>query len=388
MTSTSSQHHKTGFKLTFLLLVPALAALVVYFWLDHHRQDSNASQQLTVAVTRGDLRQEVSATGRLQPRTQVEVGAQVSGQLIRLHVEIGDEIEAGQLLAEIDAQVLEAQVESSRAQLRAQHAQLEERNAQLLLAQFQQRRQQLLWQERATSEEAVQEAETQLQSARSQVAVLKAQIEQNQSGLRADEANLEYTRILAPMSGTVVSLAASQGQTLNANQQAPTLLELADLSVMTVVTQVSEADVSALQPGMAARFTTLGARNRFWQGQLERIQPTPEIENNVVLYNALFDVDNPRRELLPQMTTQVFFTVAEATDVLLLPMSAVITSGRDHQVRLLEANGQETLRSVQLGVSDRIQVEILSGLNEGDQVLLPRTSTERTPASQQRMPRL
>src|SRR5690606_25796760 len=152
---------------------------------------------------------------------------------------------------------------------------------------------------------------------------LQAQIEQAEAGIKLEEANLRYTRIAAPMGGTVVSVNARQGQTINATQQVPTLLRIADLSVMTVQTQVSEADVGKLRPGMKVWFTTLGSQGRRWYSELLKIEPTPTVTNNVVLYNALFEVPNTRRTLMPQMTAQVFFIVAEARDVLTVPMSAL-----------------------------------------------------------------
>src|SRR5690606_5199909 len=136
---------------------------------------------------------------------------------------------------------------------------------------------------------------------------LSAEVLQAESNLKANETTLGYTRIYAPMDGTIMSLQARQGQTLNANQQAPIILRIGDLSTMTVWTQVSEADVAQLKPGMPAYFTTLGSGKQRWTGRLQQILPTPEILNNVVLYTALFDADNRDQQLLPQMTAQVFF---------------------------------------------------------------------------------
>ena len=162
-----------------------------------------------------------------------------------------------------------------------------------------------------------------MRSARAQVASVQAQIEQAESTLRVDETSLKYSQILAPMDGVVVSISLKQGQTINASQSSPTLLRIADLSTMTVQTQVSEADVTRLRPGMPVYFTTLGSRNRRYQGELRKVEPTPTVNNNVVLYNALFDVKNQQRNLLPQMTAQVFFVAAEAHDTLVVPAGAV-----------------------------------------------------------------
>src|SRR5687767_736654 len=219
---------------------------------------TSAAKYTTAVVQRGDLEDTVTATGILQPRDYVDVGTQVSGQLKKLHVEIGAVVKSGQLLAEIDPTVYVTRVDANRAQLRTQEAQLADRQAQLALAEQQYQRQMNLQRENATTQDAVDTAAAALRSAKAQIDVLKAQAEQTRSTLRGDEANLDYTKIYAPMSGTVVSQAAKQGQTLNANQQAPVVLRIADLSTMTVQSQVSEADVSKLKVGMEVYFTTLG----------------------------------------------------------------------------------------------------------------------------------
>jgi macrolide-specific efflux system membrane fusion protein len=383
-------------RLAWALVLLAVAGAGGYFAWKHFFAAQNGGQaQNFVAVQRGDIEEVVTATGMLQPRDYVDVGAQVSGQLHKIHIEVGSEVKEGDLLAEIDPTLFMARVDASRAQLRYQRAQLRDREAQLTLAESQYTRQKNLLAEEATTTESLQNAEATLRSARAQIDMLKAQIEQTESSLRADEANLNYARIFAPMSGTVVSITARQGQTLNANQQAPIILRIADLSTMTVQTQVSEADVSRLRPGMEVYFTTLGGGERRWYGTLSRIEPTPTVQNNVVLYNALFDVDNASRALMTQMTAQVFFVVAAAKDALLLPMSALAFDtarrtqagngngngaprprqeggerpARRATVQVVGDDGSISAREVTVGVSNRIQAQIASGLAEGERVV-------------------
>jgi macrolide-specific efflux system membrane fusion protein len=202
-----------------------------------------ANNLLTATVTRGDIEDSVTATGTLQPKDYVDVGTQVSGQLKKLMVDIGAMVKKGQLLAEIDSSVYQSKVDADRAQLLNQRAQIADRQAQLALAKLQLVRQQNLARDNATTAEALQSAEATQQSAHAQVDAFKAQMQQTESTLRGDQANLGYTKIYAPMAGTVVSQTAKQGQTLNANQQAPIIMRIADLSTMTVQAQVSEADV-------------------------------------------------------------------------------------------------------------------------------------------------
>lgn len=400
MSSRADSRTRRGRRLLTLFVVLFLvvaAGAGGYYLLSRSQATPGGAEQARFApVQRGDIEDLVTATGTLQPRDYVDVGAQVSGQLKKIHVEIGSEVKAGDLLAEIDPTVFRAKVDGNRAQLLNQRAQLEDRKAQLKLAQLNFNRQKNLLKENATTEEAYQSAEANLQSTLAQIDVIKAQIQQTESTLRADEASLSYTNIYAPMTGTVVSITARQGQTLNANQQAPIILRIADLSVMTVQTQVSEADVGRLRLGMDAYFTTLGSQTRRWEGQLRKIEPTPTVQNNVVLYNALFDVPNPNQTLMTQMTAQVFFIVASAKDALLIPVSAVTPvsapngaarapsstapeSGerrpggrglRKGTVKLRMADGAVVERTVTLGVGNRIQVQVLEGVSEGEQVQL------------------
>ena len=308
------------------LLIVLLAAGGYWGWHKFYAKKDPREIYQVAEVQRGDIQDLVTATGTVQPLEYVDVGAQVSGQLKKLHIEVGSVVKEGDLLAEIDPTVFRATVDARRAGLRNQQATMKERESTLVLANLQFTRQKHLMAADATTAEALQTAEATLRAAKAQIDALQAQIEQTQSTLRADEANLNYAKIYAPMAGTVVSLTARQGQTLNANQNAPTILRIADLSTMTVQTQVSEAEIGKLSKGMEVYFTTLGSQGRRWYGALRKIEPTPTVTNNVVLYNALFDVPNKNQALMPSMTTQVFFIAATAKDVLLVPTAAVTTT--------------------------------------------------------------
>ncbi len=362
-----TRHSRWPYLIILLLLVAGTSA---YFF--RSQAGTSTINILSTTVKRGDIERTVTALGNLQPRDYVDVGAQVSGQLMKLHVDIGDTVQAGDLLAEIDPDVLLSRVEASKAQLQAQKAQLAERQAQLELAEKQYERQQRLLSEDATSEDAYQISLATVKTTKAQIAALKSQIEQTESSLKGDEVTLSYTNIYAPISGTVVQLLAKQGQTLNANQITPIILRIADLSTMTVWTQVSEADIPKLELGMPAYFTILGNPDQRWSGTLRQILPTPEIINNVVLYTALFDVPNPDHKLMTQMSAQVFFVSASAQDVVIAPVSALRPvdekAGR-YIVTVIGDNNLQTERDVQIGISNRVFAEIISGLNEGEQIV-------------------
>lgn len=285
--------------------------------------DAGTAGLVAQPVVLGDVEETVAALGSLQPIEYVDVGAQVSGQLKKITVAIGDQVKVGDLLVEIDPQVYQAKVEGDEATLVSLRAQIAEKQAARTLAEQQFNRQKELKAENATSQEAYDSAEATLKTTTAQIASLRAQVQQTESNLKGNRANLQYTKIYAPMSGTVVSQTLRQGQTIVSSQQAPTILRIADLDTMTVWTQVSEADISKLKIGMPAYFTTLGEPDKRRYGTLRQILPTPEVVNNVVLYDALFDVPNPDRALQPQMSAQVFFVLAEAKGVPLVPVKAL-----------------------------------------------------------------
>lgn len=344
----------------------------------------------TAAVVQGDIEETVTALGKLQPRRFVDIGAQVSGQLMRIHVQPGDRVKAGDLLAEIDPRLQAAKVDADRAQLDLLKAQLADAQARAEWADGEFRRQTQLKRDNAARDDVLALARRDMRTAASGVDAIRAQIQQADSTLRADEAQLGYTRIFAPMAGTVVSVDAREGQTINANYSAPILMRIADLSTLTVWTQVSEADVTRLRDGMKLYFTTLGYGDRRWEGTLRQILPAPvkpaspggadqsaagaqtqASANNVVLYTALFDVPNPKGELRPEMSAQVFFVAAAAKGVAIAPMAALArakgASGL-YAARVLAGPRIET-RQVRIGVHDRFNAQVLSGLAVGDQVV-------------------
>ena len=342
-----------------------------------------------VVVMQSDVESTVTAIGTLQPRRYVDVGAQVSGQITRLLVVPGAQVNKGQLLVEIDPSVQRATVDAGRASLTGLRAQLAEQRAQHRLASQQWARQQQLDREGATRAEDVQTAEAQLAGAAARMEHLKAQIDQTQATLKADEARLGYTRIYAPMAGTVVSVDAREGQTLNATYQTPNVLRIADLTAMTVWTDVSEADVRRVKNGMPVYFTTLGDAGqgtaRRWSGEVRQVLPAPSNSpaqaaaggampapaTKAVAYTVLFDVDNEDAELMPQMTAQVVFVTAKAKNALRIPLITLNaqSEGDAHTVRVLNALGQPEARAVRLGVRSRHQVQILEGLKDGERVV-------------------
>lgn len=343
----------------------------------------------TVAVRKEDIHATVNAIGTLQPHQYVDVGAQVSGQITRLPLQPGDIVEQGGLLVEIDPSVQQAVVDAGRAAIAGLQAQLAEQRAQHKLAGLNHARQQRMARDGATRAEDVQRAEAELAGAVARMARLRAQIAQNEASQRAEEARLGYTRIYAPIGGTVVSIAAREGQTLNATYQTPIIMRIADLSTMTVWAEVSEADVRQVRPGLPVRFTTLGTGEdilRRWEGTVRQVLPAPLAAtaaasdnaaaaqsgggSKAVSYTVLFDIDNEDGALMPQMTAQVSFVTAKADQVLAVPLSALQREGGVLAVRVLLDGGQVVTRPVKLGVRSRHLAQVVEGLAEDERVVL------------------
>lgn len=370
------------------IVIGTTAALALALWWGAFRTVQTIE---TAPVYRGDIENAVTALGTLQPLRYVDVGVQVSGQIKRIAVRPGDIVAEGDLLVEIDPAVQEALVRTNRATLASLRAQLAEQEAVRDLARRQSERQRRMAADGATRAEDVDTAQANLSMAEARLVNLRAQIEGAQSTLDGNETLLGYTRIYAPIAGTVVTLDAREGQTLNATYQTPNLLRIADLSRMTVWTEVSEADVGRIRPGMAVYFTTLGlmaadGTSRRWTGTLRQVLPAPPTPQGaassssggaatassvgkVVSYTALFDVDNGDGALLPQMSAQVFFVAAAARNVPMVPLAALkAKAGDDFSAKVL-TEGLVEERAVRLGVRDRLNGEILSGLIEGELVI-------------------
>ncbi|WP_137919003.1 efflux RND transporter periplasmic adaptor subunit [Hydrogenophaga sp. 2FB] len=374
-----------------LLLLAALVAVLA--WGMRERIDY-ASEP----VTRRDVEVTVTAIGTLHPLRYVDVGAQVSGEIKRLHAGVGDAVTRGQLLVEIDPSVQQATVDAGRAALASLQAQLADQRAQHTLAARQLARQRALAPIGATREEDLNVAEAGFDSAVAKIAQLEAQIAQTRANQRADEARLGYTRIYAPMAGTLISLEAIEGQTLNATYQTPRLLRVADLGTMTVWTEVSEADVRRVRPGMAATFTTLGAQadERQWAGTVRQVLPAPPVRDpqatggaapapatKAVTYTVLFDVANPDGELMPNMTAQVAFIAGRAARAIAVPLSA-IQADEDrpgwYRARVLRADGHAETRALRVGLRSRHLAEVVEGLEEGERLITGETRLGGMPA--------
>jgi membrane fusion protein, macrolide-specific efflux system len=368
------------------ILALAVIAAAGWYWYGAAAQKQEELVR-PIAVTRGNIEEVVTSQGKLEAKQYVDVGTQVSGQLKAIHVDIGDTVTKGQLLAEIDPRVYQAQLEAGEAKLNSLRAQLNQQKAEAVLAEQNLKRNQNLIAVNAVSQQALQETESQAAVAKAQVDSISAQIQETESNLKASRTNLGYTKIYAPMAGTVTTLPTKEGQTLNANQTAPTVLQIANLDTMTVRAQVAEADVSRIKENMPVYFTTLGNSERRWPGKVRQILPTPQIVNDVVLYDVLIDVKNEGRKLMTSMTTQVFFIFGKAENALIIPAEVLTRraaredndKGKAYRVAVMTETGREQ-RVIHVGLQSRTQAEVIDGLKEGEKIAVnrPADSANRT----------
>ena len=371
-------------------LIGLLAAVGIaaggWYWYSAAAQKPRRENLVPIAVTKGTIEEVVTAQGKLEPKQYVDVGTQVSGQLKKIHVDIGDTVRKGQLLAEIDPRVYQAQVEAGEAKLNSLRAQLNQQKAEAVLADQNLKRNQNLIAVNAVSQQALQETESQASVAKAQVDSIAAQIQETQSNLKASQTNLGFTKIYAPMDGTVTTLPTKEGQTLNANQTTPTVMQVANLDTMTVRAQVAEADVNRLKEDMPAYFTTLGDTEQRWQGTVRQIQPSPEIVNDVVLYDVLIDVKNDGRQLKTGMTTQVFFILGKADNAVIVPAEVLTrraakednANGKAYRVAVATEKGREQ-RIIHVGLQTRTQAQVIDGVKEGERVFVNRPTGNASP---------
>ena len=337
----------------------------------------------TQTAQRGNIESSVLAIGMLQASKLVSVGSLVSGQVLNLPVPLGGHVNKGDLIAEIDNLTQKNDLETAKASLTITNAEYKAKQAQINQAQKAFNRQKAMFKENASSKEDYEIAEADLAVYKAELDQLKAEKIQNQLSIESAELDLGYTTIKAPMEGVVVYNSVEVGQTVNANQTTPTLVELADLSKMTIKAQISEADVINVKPGQAVYFTILGQPNKRYEAKLRAIEPGPtsmdgddsdmeSSDSDAIYYNGLFEVDNPEGVLRIGMTAQVSIILSEAKDVLLVPSQVIQKhSGRSvrYQVPVLE-NDKVIHKKVEVGISNNVYTEITDGLTEDDQIVI------------------
>lgn len=364
---------KTGFWhrwRTRLIVLALLAAAAAGWWFTRTPPAPPAPPSGVVALA--DITQTVQAAGVLQAKTRVDVGAQVSGQIQTLHVELGQRVSKGDLLVSLDPELARSDVAQAEAAVAQAAAALDSRRIDAEAARRELKRQQRLLAGQATSGNEAEKAETDLAKIEADLRGQAATVARLQAELDKKKVSLSYTRITAPMDGTVVNLPVQVGQTVISVQITPVILTLADLDTITVRTKVPEADIQAVKVGQVARFSTLSGEGKRYEGKVRVIQPVPERAGNAVFYNVLFEVDNRDRALFSDMTVQVDIETGTVKQVLAMPIVALGERGKDGRftVTALDAANKQAPRQVRVGLQDGARVQVLEGLKAGEKVLL------------------
>jgi macrolide-specific efflux system membrane fusion protein len=355
------------------VLGPVIAASVVFGLILYFGHPAAApSAPPSIAVERADITQVVHATGLLQPRLKVDIGAQVSGQVRQLHVQLGQPVKVGTLLVSLDSDSGRNAVQQAEAALAQQVATAKRARIELVAARREAERQRRLLAGDAGTSLEKEKADTALAMLEAEQQIQEATLAQRRADLVDKQLKLTFTRVSAPIDGEVVSIAVQEGQTVNALQMTPTLLTLAQLGTMTVKAHVAEAEIDQVRVGQTAHVMTLAASGRRYEGKVRVVQPIPERIGNALFYNVLFDIDNADHQLLSDMTVQVELDVARAAQVPSLPILALDkrdSAGR-YTVQVLDANGKASARQVRIGIRDDARAQVLDGLNPGERVLL------------------
>lgn len=360
-------------KTTVLLVGLILAAGVAAYSYWPNGKSPPSERYRTQTVDRGDIVQTITANGTLNPVVLVNVGTQVSGTVRKIHADFNDRVKEDQVLAELDPALFQAQVRQSEANVLAAQAAL-------ALARIKIDRVATLQQKNLVAKEELDIARQQVDAATAQLKLAEAQLER-------DRINLRNSVIRSPISGVVVARSVDVGQTVAANFQTPTLFQIAqDLRQMQINTSIAEADVGSLQPDMPASFTVDAYPDQRFQGRIRQIRLNPTIQQNVVTYNVVVDVDNADGRLLPGMTAYVSVNAAERKNVLRVPNAALSfqprrddeeedkprppAKERKTQVHVLDERGKLKPVPVETGITDNALTEIVSGdLKPGERVV-------------------
>ena len=420
---------KSAIKWGIIALV-VLALIVLAYRTFQPKEES--PNYITATAEIGDIENNVMASGKVKALNTVDVGAQVSGEVKRLFVEVGDEVKQGELIAQIDQvtqknnlsneqaslEQSEAAIQSAEAELLSRQASLKSAYADLASRQSEYKQAQsdfarlkglvdidaISQQEYDTQATSVATAKAAVDNARAAIDTAKAAITTTQANINSQRAALRkaQTNVSTAVSGTVVSITTEQGTTVNANQTAPTIVTLADLSTVRINAQISEADVINVQAGMPVYFNIIGNPDQKYDATLKAIEPAPENISDTsstdaaIYYIGYIEVPNTERRFRIDMTAQVYIVINEAKNALLVPSAALQPAKNSKRstgdsstdtdvstsagvVRVLKDNGEVAEQRVTVGINNRVNAQILSGLSAGDEVIL---SEEKAGGSQ------
>lgn len=388
-------------KKTTALLLTAILLGSTYFFIS---QDKSTPTYLTENVMRTNVEKTVVASGSIQSSNEVDVGAQVSGKIMKLYVKLGQNVKKGEMIAEIDSTTQLNALNKAKAALASYQAQLKAKQTAYNVAQSSYTRLAKLYKLQATSLDELNSAKNSLDAAKAEIDALQESIKQAEIEVNTAETNVGYTKITSPIDGTVISTPISEGQTVNANQTTPTIVTVANLQKMLIKPEISEGDITKVKAGQEVEFTILSDNQTKYHAVIDSVDPATTTDTDAtstgssssssssstsaVYYYANMEVDNPDGVLRIGMTTENTIKIAAAKGVLTVSNMAIQKKGNKYIVHVLNDQNQSEEREVEIGVQNDFQTEIKSGLAEGEKVIVSQVAAGEKVGTTGRGPRM
>ncbi|MCW1360823.1 efflux RND transporter periplasmic adaptor subunit [Campylobacter sp. US33a] len=388
-------------KTLIILILLTVFILGIYYFYFYKKENFS---YLTYEVKTMDISENIEAIGEVYAKSQVDVGAQVSGQITKLYVNLGDHVKAGDLIAQIDKDKQQNEFDITKAQLASAKANLESKKVALEIATRQYEREQKLYKSKATSLESLESIKNNFYLLKANVAELNAQVTQLEISLKNAQKDLEYTTITAPSDGQIVNIAVEVGQTVNASQNAPTLVRLADLSEMEVRMQITEADINKIKIGEKVKFSILSDPDKKYEATISSIDPADTVlsdststssssanlnsssTSNAIYYYARFFVKNENNFLRIAMSTENQIEINHASNVLAVPTIAIKNDEKGYFVEVLK-DEKVLKKHIEIGIKDSLNTEVKQGLQVGDLVIVNKQSQNVKSQNIGRIPR-
>ena len=383
-------------KKTKILIILLILGVGGYFVYDKFFNIKDEKVEfITKKAKKGSFSKKVDATGEIFATELIDVGAQVSGQIKKLYVKLGDQVKKGDMIASIDSSTQQNNIDNKEAQLAIYKAQLESAKVALNIAKTQFDRENALFSKNATSKQEFESAKNTYSANSAKIKELEAQIKQTNIELSTAKINLGYTKITAPRDGTVVSVQVEEGQTVNANQTTPTIVNIADLSHVKMKMQIAEGDITKIKVGTPVEYSILSEPTKKFQTTVSSIDPglttlsdgsygssssskssysSSSSSSSAVYYYAQSIVDNKDGILRIGMTTQNELLIANVEDAIIVPSIGIKKDENGTFVYLLK-DGKPVKTAVKTGIKDNLDTQIISGINEGDEIITSQGSS-------------
>ena len=380
-------------KILIILLILGVGGYFIYD--NFFKVKDEKVEFITKKAKKGAFSKKVDATGEIFATELIDVGAQVSGQIKKLYVKLGDQVKKGDMIASIDSSTQQNSIDNKEAQLAIYKAQLESAKVALNIAKTQFDRENALFAKNATSKQEFESAKNTFSANSAKIKELEAQIKQTNIELSTAKINLGYTKITAPRDGTVVSVQVEEGQTVNANQTTPTIVNIADLSHVKMKMQIAEGDITKIKVGTPVEYSILSEPTKKFQTTVSSIDPglttlsdgsygssssskssysSSSSSSSAVYYYAQSIVDNKDGILRIGMTTQNELLIANVEDAIIVPSIGIKKDENGTFVYVLK-DGKPVKTAVKTGIKDNLDTQIISGINEGDEIITSQGSS-------------